>query len=59
MGVTQVKEDFSDSRFEMDETGFHDKMKVDTTFFTDGKIAVIGHYAIDKSGRMSGKKVGL
>jgi len=51
--------DFSDSRFDIDSTGFHGINKTDTTYYTDGKIASIGHYAVDKNSRMSGNKFGL
>jgi len=51
--------DFSDSRFDIDSSGFHGINKTDTTYYTNGKIASIGHYAVDKNSRMSGNKFGL
>ena len=51
--------DFSDSRFDIDSSGFHGIIKADTTYYTDGKIASIGHYAVDKKSRMSGNRFGL
>jgi hypothetical protein len=51
-------QDFSNSRFEIDINGFHGKKKSDTTHYTDGKIAAIGFYAVDKNCRISGNKIG-
>jgi antitoxin component YwqK of YwqJK toxin-antitoxin module len=51
--------DFSDSRFDIDSNGFHGTTKEDTTYYTDGKIASIGHYAIARNSRMSGNKFGV
>jgi antitoxin component YwqK of YwqJK toxin-antitoxin module len=50
---------FSDSRFEIDSNGFHGIIQADTSYYTDKKIASIGHYAIDRNLRMSGNKFGL
>jgi len=50
---------FSDSRFNIDVNGFHGKLKADTTYYDDGKIASIGHYAIDKKSITSGNQDGL
>ena len=51
--------DFSDSRFDVDSNGSHGSAEADTTYYTDGKIASIGFYAIAKNSRMSGNKFGL
>jgi len=51
--------DFSDSRFDIDSNGFHGCSKADTTYYSDGKIAFIGHYAMTKNSGMSGNKFGL
>lgn len=51
--------DFSDSRFDIDSNGFKGTNKADTNYYTDKKIASIGHYAVAKNGRMSGNKFGL
>jgi hypothetical protein len=45
--------------FDIDSSGFHGNSKVDTNYYTDGKIASIGHYAVDKNSRMSGNRFGL
>lgn len=52
-------DDFSGSRFDIDSSGFHGVTKEDTTYYTDGKIASIGHYAVAKNSRTSGNKFGL
>ena len=54
-----AQEDYTTSRFNIDENGFKGITREDTTKFTDGNIAFIGNYAIDKSGIVSGVKVGL
>ena len=51
--------DFTDSRFDIDSNGFHGTNKADTNYYTDKKIASIGHYAIAKNSRRSGNKFGL
>lgn len=51
--------DFSDSRFDIDSNGFKGDIKADTNYYTDNKIASIGHYAITKNSRMSGNKFGI
>src|SRR5262245_39941268 len=51
--------DFSDSRFDIDSSGFHGVTKADTTYYTDGKIASIAQYAVAKNLRTSGNKFGL
>ncbi len=51
--------DFSNSRFDIDSNGFKGVFKVDTNYYSDKKIAVIGHYAITKSSEISGNKFGL
>lgn len=51
--------DFSDSRFDIDSNGFHGCSKADTTYYTDGKIASISNYAVNKNLRRSGNKFGL
>ena len=48
--------DFSDSRFDIDSNGFHGITKTDTNYYTDKKIASIGHYAVAKNSRVSGNK---
>ena len=49
----------SDRRFNIDIIGIHGKLKSDTTYYNDGKIASIGHYAIDKKSITSGNQAGL
>lgn len=51
--------DLSDSRFDIDSNGFHGVNKADTNYYTDKKIASIGHYAVDKNLGISGNKFGL
>jgi antitoxin component YwqK of YwqJK toxin-antitoxin module len=59
LGISQCNEDYSDSRFKINEEGFQGELKADTTYYTDGKIATIKCYAIDKKLRVSGNKAGL
>jgi antitoxin component YwqK of YwqJK toxin-antitoxin module len=51
--------DFSDSRFDIDSNGFNGINKADTNYYSDKKIASIGHYAVAKNSRTSGIKFGL
>ncbi|MFL5809139.1 MAG: hypothetical protein ACJ749_06420 [Flavisolibacter sp.] len=59
LGISQCNEDYSESRFTINEEGFQGELKADTTYYTDGKIASIKFYAIDKKLKVSGNKAGL
>ena len=53
------KNDFTNSRFDINENGFYGRTKAYRQFYTDGKVAAIIHYAIDKKNVLSGNKAGL
>lgn len=57
--LLKQKDAFINSRFDINEDGFYGQVKADTIFYTNGKIAAIGHFAIDRKHRMSGNKAGL
>jgi antitoxin component YwqK of YwqJK toxin-antitoxin module len=57
--LLKQKDAFINSRFDINEDGFYGQVRADTNFYTDGKIAAIGHFAVDRNNRMSGTKVGL
>jgi hypothetical protein len=59
LGISQCNEDYSNSRFKINEEGFQGELKADTTYYTDGKIAAIKFYAVDKKLNVSGNKAGL
>jgi hypothetical protein len=49
----------SESRFEIDNSGFFGKTELDTTYYFDNQIAEISTYAVDRNSKMSGNKFGI